>query len=201
MRLDGHDLSQSGGCRTFPDVESMRTSREARFEAIYRSYLPNVKRYAASCLGRDEVDDLVSDTFTAAWRRLDDIPAEAPLPWLLVACRQQSLNHQRAKRRFVALVEEITRSRPRIEVELVQHGIRPDTVLLFQSAVESLGTVDREILVLSAWIGLSDRQIAVVTESNPDRVRQRRHRLERRLAEQMRSADRAEDEWRVCGHG
>ena len=40
---------------------------------------------------------MVSETFTVAWRRFDDVPeGEAALPWLLTTARKVLANHRRA---------------------------------------------------------------------------------------------------------
>jgi RNA polymerase sigma-70 factor (ECF subfamily) len=54
----------------------------ARFNAIYDVHHDQVYAYAVSRAGRQLADEVVSETFLVAWRRLPVVPA-APLPWLL----------------------------------------------------------------------------------------------------------------------
>ncbi|MFC6576358.1 RNA polymerase sigma factor [Planomonospora parontospora] len=54
-----------------------------RFTALYTTYQARVYGYAASRAGRQLAEEVVSETFLMAWRRLDDIPDHAQLPWLL----------------------------------------------------------------------------------------------------------------------
>ncbi|MBV8931058.1 MAG: hypothetical protein JO285_00645, partial [Kutzneria sp.] len=65
-----------------------------QFTSMYRRHYPAVLAYAASQVGRQSAEEVVSDTFMVAWRRLDDIPIP-PLPWLLGVTR----NHVRQLRR------------------------------------------------------------------------------------------------------
>jgi RNA polymerase sigma-70 factor (ECF subfamily) len=45
-----------------------------------------VHAFARRRVAAEAVDDVVSEAFTVAWRRLDDIPDD-PLPWLLGVAR------------------------------------------------------------------------------------------------------------------
>lgn len=60
--------------------------RDALFSALFRAHHGAVRRYVTRRAWPDAVDDVVAETFLAAWRRLDDVPAD-PLPWLLTAAR------------------------------------------------------------------------------------------------------------------
>lgn len=69
------------------DVELVARSRDAPrlFAELYRRHSGAVFRYAASRLGREPADDLVSDVFLAALGRRDRFDPAVPtaLPWLL----------------------------------------------------------------------------------------------------------------------
>ena len=70
------------------------SERKSAFNALYDAHYAAVRAYA----WRREptlVDDIVAETFLVAWRRFEDIPAEAALPWLLVVSRNALLNMQR----------------------------------------------------------------------------------------------------------
>lgn len=51
----------------------------ARFTAMYETCRQRVWTYAVSRAGRQVADEVVSETFTVAWRRIGDIP-QPPLP-------------------------------------------------------------------------------------------------------------------------
>jgi RNA polymerase sigma-70 factor (ECF subfamily) len=66
----------------------------ARFEAIFRSCYPRVLAYVLRRTeGPDVAEEIVSETFLIAWRRLEALPVE-PLPWLLGTARKV-LGHRR----------------------------------------------------------------------------------------------------------
>ncbi len=75
-----------------------RKRRESGFNALYNAHYGAVRAFA----WRREpalADDIVAETFLVAWRRLEGIPGEAPLPWLLAASRNVHLNMRRSQRR------------------------------------------------------------------------------------------------------
>src|SRR4051794_33419847 len=85
-------------------------TRQARFEALFRAQVAPVRRYVARRTA-DGVEDVVAETFTTAWRRLDDVPAD-PLPWLLATARRVLANQRRAIRRREALGEKLAAQVP-----------------------------------------------------------------------------------------
>jgi RNA polymerase sigma-70 factor (ECF subfamily) len=47
---------------------------QARLESIYDACAPKVYAYALRHCGPDDADDVVSETFAAAWRRIEIVP-------------------------------------------------------------------------------------------------------------------------------
>src|SRR4029077_20093450 len=78
---------------------------EPRFRALFTDAYPVLRRYARyrGLLGPD-ADDLVAEVLTIAWRRLDDVPVDDPLPWLFATARNVWRNGLRSARRRNALV-------------------------------------------------------------------------------------------------
>ncbi len=66
----------------------------ARLESFWDAHTAAVRRYASRQVETDAVDDILSETFLVAWRRIDDVPTPA-LPWLLVTARNLAANHRR----------------------------------------------------------------------------------------------------------
>jgi RNA polymerase sigma-70 factor (ECF subfamily) len=76
-------------------------AREQEFEALFRAHAGRVRSYVARRVAEGR-DDAVAETFTVAWRRLEDVPEDA-LPWLLGVARRVLANQGRAAQRRVAL--------------------------------------------------------------------------------------------------
>ena len=68
-----------------------------RFRALFEAHYPRVRRFAhhRALVGAD-ADDLVAEVFTVAWRRLDDVPADDALPWLLAVAGTDTTRNQLA---------------------------------------------------------------------------------------------------------
>ena len=156
-------------------------SARDRFAELFGRHHRQVYAYAVSRAGRDLADDIVSDTFLVAWRRLDAVPAD-PLPWLLGVARNVVLERHRDAARQLAL-----RSLASVAVEgdvAVAVAERAATL----AALDALGAADRELLTLVGWHGLTAREAAQVmgcaTATFLVRLHRARRRFEHALAEQ-----------------
>jgi len=138
------------------------------FERIYAEHVDAVRAYVRRRAPESVVDDVVSDVFVVALRRIEDVPRNA-LPWLYGVARK-TLANERRKRREVSLAHE-----PSYEPE-------PVTDPQLATAFASLSDADREILRLVAWEGLAFRDVARVLELSPVAARVRFHRAKTRLA-------------------
>jgi RNA polymerase sigma-70 factor (ECF subfamily) len=148
----------------------MRPTDEDRFDGVF-AHLDAVARYARR-RGAREPDDVAAECMTIAWRRLDDIPLEDPLPWLLGCARRVVLSQRRREHGDVTLDDV---AEPRFEA--------PEPVGLdaeLAEALASLAEIDREALLLVAWDDLTPTQAARALGINPVAFRVRLHRARRR---------------------
>lgn len=155
--------------------------RRRRLEALFATHAPAVRAYARRRVPSGEVDDVTSDVFVVAWRRLEDVPDEA-LPWLLACARRIVANRVRATRRQVALRQRLGRERTDVTLPPLA-----DSALA--EGLAALSAADREALMLVAWEGLDHRQAAVVMGCSPRAFSMRVHRARERLAAAMARLD------------
>lgn len=151
----------------------MRTSA---FEALAREVHAPLYRYAWRRVG-DAADDVVAETLFVAWRRFDEIPADAALAWCYGVARRCIANAERGRSRRLRLVDRIG-SQPRQGDDQVAS---PDADAAVHDALGRLDEGDRELLRLWAWEGLEARDIAVVTGITANAASIRLHRARRRL--------------------
>ncbi len=163
----------------------MRAGRDGRFEAVYRECRRDVKLYARARVGRDHEDDVVNATFLSVWQRLDEIPWPSRRAWVLGVCRNHCRNRWRADRRFAALVDEVIAARPALELGLSTDGWDIDAVAALAAVLPNLSLDDRELFVLSAWLGMMPSEIAETLGVPAGRVRVRLHRLRVVLAHHL----------------
>jgi RNA polymerase sigma-70 factor (ECF subfamily) len=152
-----------------------------RFTSMYDECRQRVWAYVVTRAGRQVADEVVSETFAIAWRRLDDVP-EPALPWLLGVARNVLRDNIRAETRREALRAEL---RTWTEGDVADHVTERIGVL---RALAGLPEDDREILVLVAWQGLSPREAARVVGCSSAAFRVRLHRARKRLAKAIEQA-------------
>ncbi|PZG16979.1 RNA polymerase [Nonomuraea aridisoli] len=149
---------------------------------MYDESRQRVWAYVVSRAGRQVADEVVSETFAIAWRRLDDVP-EPALPWLLGVARNVLRDNVRAEVRRDALTAEL---RAWTEGDVADEVAERLGVL---RALTVLPEDDREILVLVAWHGLSPKEGAQVVGCSSAAFRVRLHRARKRLERAMEAAE------------
>ncbi|MEW2305442.1 sigma-70 family RNA polymerase sigma factor [Streptomyces sp. NPDC006655] len=157
-------------------------SNDEIFAAAYREHYWAVSRYVARRLdGRtSEVEEVVADVFTVAWRRRADLPA-APLPWLYGVARNCLANAVRGYGRRRRLLD-------RLGNDETAHGRHvmdsPDTErpgAWVHEALARLSPADQEVLRLAAWEDLGVDEIAVALDCGSRAAAMRLHRARGRL--------------------
>jgi len=125
----------------------------------------------------------VAEVFLVVWRRIDDVPdgEDAPL-WLYDIAHNVVRNVDRSMRRRDRLSERLrpfrSPSAPDPETLVVRRS-EDDEVL---AALTELRPTDQEILRLSIWEELSNKEIAEVLGIDPHAVTMRLTRARNRLA-------------------
>jgi RNA polymerase sigma-70 factor (ECF subfamily) len=163
--------------------------RSARFRALFQEAYGPIRRWAQhrGIAGAD-ADDLVAEVFTIAWRRFDDIPADAAIPWLYGVAKNVARNHRRSARRRAALQLVTPVAAP------VPAPDEPFDARALRAALDAVSHDDREILRLIAWDGLSPAELAVALGCSSTAARVRLHRARKRFAA---AVTRAEQETRT----
>jgi RNA polymerase sigma-70 factor (ECF subfamily) len=157
----------------------LANERRARFESLWRSFAPRVQAYATRHVGPLVAQEIVAETFTVAWRRIDDVPSDA-LPWLLVVARNTISNQRRANNRALQLSDELAAlERVAASAEAADVSVIARTEVL--AALAALSSVEREALLLVAWDGLSTSEAAAAAGCSVTALKVRLHRARRRL--------------------
>lgn len=151
---------------TVPDVE-----RRRRFERIVADVFEPVQRYLLRRTDAAAAEDVLGDVLLVLWRRLDDVPADAALPWSYGVARGCLANHRRGAQRQERLVDRLAMVRP---VEDADDG-------RLGQALEALSADDRELLRLWAWEQLPPREIAAALGISANAASIRLHRAKSRL--------------------
>ena len=154
--------------------------REERFARLFASAYGPLWAYARRRIAPDDVDDVVAETLTVAWRRLDEVP-EPALPWLYGVAYKAIGNHTRSRRRRLRLVE-------RLAAETAPFGASDSSSGALE-ALASLRLGDQEILRLAAWEDLGSSDIAAVLGCSTNAAALRLSRARKRFRELLTGSD------------
>jgi RNA polymerase sigma-70 factor (ECF subfamily) len=154
------------------------------FSALYRSKRAQITGYALRrAASREDAADVVAETFEIAWRRLDDVPASPDdLLWLFVTARHVLANAGRRTRKRNELIGRLADGLRGVNVA-TQPTDEASFVAL--TSLRSLPDDDRELLMLTAWDGLSSADAGRVLGCSPTAARIRLHRARNHLKTEM----------------
>lgn len=146
---------------------------EAWFGELYRTWHGDVQRYARRRVPSHEVDDVVSEVFSIAWRRRDEVDEIGRL-WLLGTAHHRVQHERRSGARRRRLLDTVAPLPP----------VAPASaeVVDVLAALQRLSPADREVLTLVAWEDLTSEEVAAVLGCTVVAARVRLHRARRRLA-------------------
>jgi RNA polymerase sigma-70 factor (ECF subfamily) len=155
-----------------------------RFQALYAEHHARVYAYAVSRVGRQLADEVVSEVFLVAWRRLADVPAPA-LPWLLTVARNTASSQFRGSARQRSISAEMRAWVTEAELSEPDVADAVSERLSVLTALAALPEADRELLTLVAWHGLKPNEAARVVGCSTATYFVRLHRARRRLERAM----------------
>lgn len=122
------------------------------------AHYPAIATYVRRRADPDDIADVIAETFTTAWRRLDDVPQRAEHEtrlWLYGVARRVLANHFRAEERRTALAARLRDEAATWDVPGREHDPA-------YQAFQRLSNDDKELLAPVAWEGLSGPEIAKV---------------------------------------
>lgn len=160
---------------------------ESRIIALYNEHYRRVLAYALTRAAPHTAEDVASEVFVVAWRRLDDVPDPA-LPWLLGVARNLLRKQRNSDYRQSALTDRIialTSADEHAGWDVANHVIERDAAL---AALATLPERDLAVLTLVMWHDLAPRDAAKVLGCSAAAFFVRLHRARRRLAKVLDSA-------------
>ena len=163
-----------------------------RFAGIYDQYYRNVLRYALQHAEQQSAEDVASEVFLIAWRRMPDVP-ETALPWLLGVARNLLRKQAGAGRQRRLLADRLAALTGTVGLLALDAG---EQVVERTAALETLASLPRrdvETMTLVTWHGLDVSEAAAVVGCSPRAFTVRLHRARRRLARALQAAEPASD--------
>ncbi|HUR07118.1 MAG TPA: sigma-70 family RNA polymerase sigma factor [Nonomuraea sp.] len=159
----------------------MGADSPGRFVEIYeQAYRPILGYVLRRCQDPDDAADVVAETFTIAWRRIEEVPKgdEAKL-WLFGVARKVLANHRRGERRHEQRTAAL---REQLAASPVLAHLSSEDFSAIGKVFADLSDDDRELLALVAWEQLDAAQVARTLGVSRNAVRVRLYRARKRFA-------------------
>ena len=149
-------------------MSDARVQRLERLANEHSTAIANYLRRRIYPLSPSDVDDLVEEVLLVVWRRIDAVPPDAELPWMIGVARNVLNNARRSQSRRNTFTATLDPSGSDHSAE--SYVIADMTV---RDALGALSDSDREVLLLHFWDGLDAAQLATVlsVSSNAAAVR------------------------------
>jgi RNA polymerase sigma factor (sigma-70 family) len=132
------------------------------FDAAFADEFPTLHRYLARRVGATAADDLAAETFAVAFRNWERLDPERPVrPWLYGIAANLMRHHWRKERRMLRAyartgVDPVFAEDDEAVDRADAGGHRRELA----DMLAALSRDEREILLLHAWAGLTDIEIA-----------------------------------------
>ncbi|GIG62254.1 DNA-directed RNA polymerase sigma-70 factor [Longispora fulva] len=155
------------------------------FAALYDRHADQLYRYAYRRVGPGVVEDIVADTFVAAFRRRDSYDLTCPdaRAWLFGILTREIARHlRREKARYRAMARAFTTAEEedpalRVVADVAATALRGELA----AALARLSAGDRHVLLLIAWGDLTYEETARALDIPIGTVRSRLNRARRRV--------------------
>ena len=150
---------------------------------IVERHAQALARFAASHGVRDDIDELVQDTFVRAFNSLESFRADSSLrTWLFTILKRLMLDRQRAERRQRNRVE-LEEDHAVQEFNALDGMVADEALIRVRQAVDRLSPLQREVFTLRVTEGLPYLEIARIVESTEGACRVHYHNAMRAIKE------------------
>ena len=155
---------------------------DAEFQAAFDEHKDAVYRFAWRMSGPAAADDITQDVFVALLRQPERFdPSRGTLrAFLLGIARNLALKRWRKEQRFEPLDEDAMAA----EVVDFDNG---DVSEMVGRAVRALGPLQREVVILAEYEGLTLAEIAHAVDADVGTVKSRLHRAREKLRRMLAS--------------
>jgi RNA polymerase sigma factor (sigma-70 family) len=176
------------------DAAVIRRSRDEpeHFAVLFRRYAPQVQRYVRRRIGVDAADDVVAETFLAAFGQRDryDLERENARPWLYGIATHLIGRYRRSEIQQYRVLARTGRDlvtepfTDRVEAAVSAEGNRRQLA----AALARLPAAYRDTLLLVVWGDLSYAEAAAALGVPTGTVRSRMNRARKRLRRSLARA-------------
>lgn len=177
------------------DAEVIQRSRQdpAAFSTLFDRHAPALHRYVTRRLGDSLADDIVAETFLAAFRQRDryDLSCTDARPWLYGIAANLIGKHRRTEvRSYRAMartgVDDVAESyADRVDARVSASAAQRDLA----RALAGLSPDERDVLLMIAWADFGYEEVAQALGIPVGTVRSRLHRARRKTRAALGGTD------------
>ena len=166
-------------------IARWRGGDERAATILVERHAPAVSRFVASIGGRDEVEEVVQDTFVRAFGSIASFREASSLrTWLFSIARNLCRDRGRSNRR-ARLVVPIEEAHALTADDPLSSAVATETESRLRAAMETLTETQRAVFTLRVTEGLSYREIADVVETTEGAARVHYHNAVRVVKEYL----------------
>lgn len=166
-------------------ITRWRRGDERAAAMLVEHHAQSIARFVASLGERDEIEEVVQDTFVRAFGSLDSFRGDSTFrTWLLTIARNLVRDRQRVRKRS-RLHVEIQDDDLVSSSDALEGAVARETERRLRAAVETLSPLQRSIFTLRVTEGLSYREIAIVVGSTEGAARVHYHNAMRAIREKI----------------
>ncbi len=166
-----------------------------RFAVLFDRHAPHIHRYLARRADRQVADDLVAETFLAAFAKRDryDLGYADARPWLYGIATNLVGQHRRDQARQYRISQaapaapEVPGHADRVAADVTAQAMRP----LLDAALAALPAGDRDVLLLIAYEQLTYQEVARALDIPVGTVQSRLHRARIKVRQVLAGTDAA----------
>jgi RNA polymerase sigma-70 factor (ECF subfamily) len=164
-------------------IDRWKRGDERAATEIVKRHANALARFAASSGEREDIDELVQDTFVRAFNSLETFRADSSLrTWLFTILRRLVLDRKRAERRRGNKVE-LEEGHAVQAYDALDSMVADETAQQVRKAMEGLSPLQREVFTLRVTEGMAYGDIAKLVGSTEGACRVHYHNAMRAVKE------------------
>jgi RNA polymerase sigma-70 factor (ECF subfamily) len=141
-------------------IQRWKAGDQRAATTLVERHSPALARFAVSCGAREDIDELVQDTFVRAFNSLDGFRGDSSFrTWLLTIERRLLLDRRRSEKRRPDRVE-IQEGDAATQFDSLDGMVADESRRRLAQAVTKLSPTQREVFSLRVAEGLSYKEIA-----------------------------------------
>ena len=164
-------------------IQRWKNGDQRAATALVERHSPALARFAVSCGAREDIDELVQDTFVRAFNSLEGFRGDSSFrTWLFTILRRLLVDRKRAEKRRRDR-NEVQEDDAATEYDALDSVVADETQKRLQQAIGKLSPTQKEVFSLRVSEGLSYKEIADAVDTTEGAARVHYHNAMRAIKE------------------